>query len=220
MYLAASLILALVFALALNASISKYSSAWYWGAVLLVILECVYYKMELMTVFPDWFTIYFVNLFKRGVFPTALFILVMYAGALSPDWIVTRKLKKIRRELSIIACFLSLGHNLIYGLVYFVQFFTNPGKMGLQYCIASFISLVMLIIMIPLMITSFEWVHKRMKGSSWKRLQKWAYGFYALLYIHVMVLWIMHVDRKWLGITVYTVVFGGYLLLKIRKETR
>lgn len=220
MYFAASLILALVFALVLNRSISRYSFVWYVIAVLIVIFEWFYYAQGLRDAFPHWFTTYVMSFFKRSSFAAALFVLVMYAGVFKPDWAFTRKLRKIRGEMSIIACLLSLGHNLIYGKSHFVKLFTNPGTMKPQYFIASLISLVMIGIMVPLMIISFRWVRKRMNASLWKRMQRWAYVFFALLYLHVMVVFIPKANEKWLDILLYTVVFGYYLLVKISSRIK
>lgn len=220
MYIAVSLILAFVFAMVFNRSISRHSFVWYGIAVVCVILEWFYYSLGIRETFPQWFTAYFVNFFKRSAFPAALFVLVMGVGVLKSDWTVTRKLRKIRGELSIIACLLTLGHNLIYGETHFVNLFTNPGAMKLPHLIAGIISLVMIVIMLPLMITSFQCVRKRMNASVWKRVQRMAYVFFALLYIHVMVLFIPKADKKWLDIVVYTVVFGSYFLIKITRGTR
>ena len=47
---------------------------------------------------------------------------------------------------------------------------------------------MMIAIMLPPFITSFKRVRRRMKPGSWKRLQRLAYVFYGLMYIHVLLL--------------------------------
>lgn len=47
---------------------------------------------------------------------------------------------------------------------------------------------MMIAIMLPLFITSFKRVRRRMKPGNWKRLQRLAYVFYGLMYIHVLLL--------------------------------
>lgn len=217
MYFAVSLVLALLFALGLHRTISKHALIWYGIAVAFVIFEWFYYALGWRTAFPEWFTMYFINFFKRNAFPSALFVLVMFTSVLRSDWNITKKLRKNRGKLSIIASILTLGHNLVYGKTHFVKLFTDPGSMKAQYIIASVISLIMIAIMIPLMITSFQCVRKRMRAISWKRLQRWAYVFYALLYAHVIVLFVPKFNQKIFDIILYTVVFGGYLLLKLYK---
>lgn len=220
MYLAISLVLAFVFAIALNQSIRKHSLVWYGVSIVIVILEWFFYDLGIRETFPDWFTTYFVNIFKRGVFPVALFVLIMFVGVLNPNWTVTKKLRKIRGRLSIIACYLTYGHLLIYGKTHFVKLFTNPGAMQLHHLIAAILSLLMLGIMTPLLITSFKWVRKQMNGATWKKIHRSAYLFFALIYLHVMVLFIPNANRKALDIIVYTIVFGSYFLLKLRKVYR
>lgn len=219
MYLAASLVAALVFALVLNRSISKHPGVWYAVAVLLGIFEWIYYDMGLRDRFPEWFTIHVMNLLIRGAFATALFVLVMFVGVLNSNWTVTKKLRKIRREMSVIACYLTLGHNFMYGEVHFVQFFTNPGTMEPQYFIAAIISLTMIVIMLVLMITSFKFVRRKMKVDTWRRIHRWAYVFFGLIYVHIMVLFIPEIHEKWLSVAVYTVVFAGYLAARVYKRS-
>lgn len=212
-----SLVLALLFTLGLNRSISKHPVMWYVIAIALVVFECIYYGLGWYKTVPAWFAIYFTDCFRRGAFPTALFVIVMYTGVLRSDWNITRKLRNVRGELSIIACFLTLGHNLIYGREHFVNLFTNPRSMDPRFFVAAIISLTLIVIMIPLMVTSFQCVRKQMSANSWKRLQRWAYVFYALLYVHIMVLYIPIFSEGLVNIIVYTVVFGCYFLAKVYK---
>lgn len=218
MYLAASLILALLFALALTSSISRHSLIWYGIAIVLVVFEWIYYEQGLRDSFPNWFTVHVMNLFKRNSFGTALFVLVMYAGVLKSSWTVTQKLKKIRGELSILACYLTLGHNLIYGKTHFVKLFTDPRAMKPQHFIAALISIVMIVIMLILMVTSYQWVRRKMNASTWKQIHRLAYIFFALLYVHIMVLFIPKAHKKWLSMAVYTIVFIGYFLIKLTRR--
>lgn len=219
MYLAASLVVALVFALVLNRTISKHPGIWYAVAVLIGICEWIYYEQGLRDRFPDWFTIHVMNLFKRNAFAAALFVLVMYVGVLNSDWTVTKKLKNIRGEMSIIACFLTLGHNFIYGKTHFVHLFTNPGAMKPQHFIAAIISLAMIVIMLVLMITSFKFVRRKMNVDTWRRIHRWAYVFFGLIYVHIMVLFIPKIHKKWLSVAVYTVVFVGYFAVRVYKRS-
>lgn len=218
MYLVASLALALLFALALTASIKKHAFIWYGIVILIVIFEWFYYTQGLRDSFPDWFTVRIMNLFKRNPFGTALFVLVMYAGVLKSSWGAARKLKSIRKELAILGCYLTLGHNLVYGKKHFVNLFTNPGDMKPQHLIAALISIVMIVIMLILLVTSYQWVRRKMKASTWKQLHRMAYLFFALIYIHTMVLFIPKVHKKWLAIIVYTIVFVGYYVIKFIKR--
>lgn len=213
-YILVSLILTLIFALCGHRAIRTHAGLFYALAAGIVLGEVVYYVCGVYEVAPQWLTEYLVNLFKRGALSTAMFVVVMYAGAMDPRRPMVRRLMGIRGQLSIVACILTLGHNIIYGRKHFVALFTNPGEMKPQTLAAALISVVMIALMIPLMVTSFQAVRGKMKARDWKKLQRLAYGFFALIYVHVMVLLVPKFSKKWVDILIYTVVFGVYLVLR------
>ena len=161
-----------------------------------------------------------VNLFTRGTLPTALFMVVMYVGALDHRRPLVRKLLAIRGPLSIMACILTLGHNLMYGIRHFVMLFVAPETMRPTTLVAAILSLLMIVLMIPLMVTSFSRVRRRMSAASWKRLQRLAYLFFGLIYAHVMVLFVPQFSHKYLDIILYTAIFGVYLVLRVAKALK
>jgi DMSO/TMAO reductase YedYZ heme-binding membrane subunit len=135
-----------------------------------------------------------------GTFGHPLLIIIMYMGALDPKTPGVKKLLAIRKELSIISGFPILAHSLIRVANNFpssLRFFTdNAGYMAdtkvaseLGAGISSFsfvLGIIMLLIFIPLWVTSFGSVHKRMGNIKWRKLQKWAYVLYVTLFIHAM----------------------------------
>lgn len=219
-YILVSLVLTLIFALGCYGVIQKRAGVCYALAVLLVVAEVAYYVFGLSEVAPPWLTEYLVNLFKRGALSTAMFVVVMYLGALDVKRPMVRKLMGIRGQLSILACILTLGHNIIYGRKYFVALFTHPTEMKPQTLAAAILSVVMIGLMLPLMATSFRAVRGKMKGRDWKKLQRLAYGFFALIYLHVMVLFVSKFHKKYLDILFYTVIFGVYLVLRVAKAAK
>jgi hypothetical protein len=124
----------------------------------------------------------------------------MYMGALSPKNPHVKKLLGIRKELSILSGFPILTHSLIRVTNNFpnaLKFFTdNEGYMAnarvtnaLGAGITSFsfvLGVLMLALFIPLWITSFDSVHKRLGNVRWKKLQRWSYVLYAMLFIHAI----------------------------------
>ena len=59
-----------------------------------------------------------------------------------------------------------------------------------------------------------------MRAGDWKRLQRFSYVFYGLLYLHVMLVFYPHLNGNWLytvKAVFYTVLFGGYGSLRVRK---
>ena len=133
-----------------------------------------------------------------GTFGFPLLIIIMYMGALAPRIQWVKKLMSIRKELSIISGFPIFAHSLIRvsnnfprALAYFSRHdeYMETGRVvneaGSWISNFSFVlGIVLLIIFIPLWFTSFGPVRRRMGSIQWKKLQKWSYVLYALLFIH------------------------------------
>lgn len=183
------------------------------------------YLMDAYQWWPEWFMDYVVLQYSRGSLSTAVFAIVMYLGVLSSKRPGVNHLKSIRGEISIIGSILALGHNIYYGIYYFINLFTLSGELTPPYIVATWISIILILIMLPLMITSFRSVRKRMKASSWKRLQQLAYPFYVLLYAHVMIVLIANIrgTSTILSILTYSAIFLPYFVLralKFRKDAQ
>ena len=127
----------------------------------------------------------------------------------------------IRGELSIFAAILTLGHNIGYGKTYFVRLFTDASRMSAEQLTASFLTIAMLIIMIPLTVMSFPQIRKKMNAKLWKKIRRTAYLFYGMMYLHVMVLFVpmAKAGRQgyFLSVLAYSIVFIGYAVCRIRK---
>lgn len=162
-----------------------------------------------------------IGLFSRGAFATALWIVVMWTGALKNGSKLMKKLMPIRGELSIFAAILTLGHNIFYGKTYFVRLFTNAASLPWTQLAAAIMSVVMLLLLLPLTITSFPAVRKKMQVKKWKKLQRWAYLYYALLYVHIMLVTMPGALTGELAyvvsVIVYNAAFLSYLCWRVRK---
>lgn len=127
----------------------------------------------------------------------------------------------IRAELSIIASILTLAHNIVFGRYHFVTLFTNPKSMSINMLLAAIISVILIVIMLPLMITSFPSIRKKMKYKSWKKLQRLAYIFYGLIYVHVMLIMTPLAkagnSQYILNVLIYSLVFLTYAAMRIAK---
>ena len=168
---------------------------------------------------PAW-SGYVVPIFTQGALAGALFMAVMYAAAVPNGSRFMRAVMPVRGELSIIACILTLGHNIAFGRTYFVSLFSGSA-LPANIMAAAICSLAMLAIMLPLFITSFKRVRRRMQPRRWKRLQRLAYGFYGLMYAHVLLL---NLPGAWSGglgarinVAVYSAIFISYACLRARK---
>ena len=152
--------------------IKKYPVVFYVGLYVWTGLVVYYYNMGFDRNFPAWFNEYFMKIFSRGIFATATFMIVMFLGTVTKHNDFSKKLMAIRGEISIIASILVLSHNIIFGLHYFPILFTNPSSMPTRQLIASIITIFLLLMLIPLFVTSFKTVRRKMKAKSWKNLQK------------------------------------------------
>ena len=198
--------------------IKKYSIFLYVLSVIISIAFIIILKLNLASNFPVFINKYFINIFSRGTISLALFTIVMFTGVLNNSSNIKKKLMSIRGELSIIACIITLGHNILYGIFYFPTFFTNPSKLSTFKLIATSISLLMIILMLPLMITSFRFVRKKMRYKTWKNIQRTAYLFYGLIYIHILFLFIPKLQSgKFLDLLIYSLIFISYYPLRIFK---
>ncbi|WP_195989055.1 FMN-binding protein [Clostridium sp. D53t1_180928_C8] len=170
---------------------------------------------------PPFINDYILPLFTKSAFATSIFVIVMYTGALKNGSKLMKILMPIRAELSIIASILTLAHNIIFGRYHFVTLFTNPKSMSLNMLIAAIISVILIVIMVPLMITSFPSIRKKMKYKSWKKLQRFAYVFYSLIYIHIMLIMLPLAksgnSQYILNVLIYSLVFLTYAIMRINK---
>jgi DMSO/TMAO reductase YedYZ heme-binding membrane subunit/uncharacterized protein with FMN-binding domain len=216
-----SLALALLLVLLLGDCIKKYANIFYIISVLisLAVIIITWCNISL----PAFVSSRLLPIFARGGLAGALFVIVMVTGALPNGSKAIKRLMPIRGQLSIMASILTLGHNIAYGKTYFVLLFTNASKMPMYQVLAACCSIVMLIIMLPLFITSFMVVRRKMKAKKWKQLQRLAYIFYALLYCHVILLNYSRALRgiriSQITVVVYTVVFGGYAICRVLKAS-
>ena len=171
--------------------------------------------------FPLWITAAIWPMFAHGALATAIFIIIMAMGAVPNGDEINKRLRPIRKELSFIACILVLGHNIAYGRTYFVKLFTAPTKMSTTTLLAAICSVIMIALMLVLMVTSIHAVRKKLKARTWKNIQRSAYVFYGLIYVHIMLLYIPMVQRGslryMLNVVVYSIIFIMYAGMRIRK---
>ena len=217
MLLIISLIIVSLFIYFLKDSLKKHAGIYYIGAAVISIAVFLIGFLPM----PLFLKNNILGIFAKGSLGTAMFIAVMYAGALPKGSKLIAPLMKIRGELSITAAILVLCHNFTYGITYFKMLFIKPEALSATQLTAAIISLVLIIIMIVLTVTSFQAVRKKMKAKKWKQLQRTAYVFYGLMYVHIMLINIPYA-RLGLGtyianVVIYSIVFLGYAAMRIAK---
>ncbi|MFT8351830.1 hypothetical protein [Clostridium saccharoperbutylacetonicum] len=213
-----SILIVAMFIILFHKKIKKHANIFYIISGLIAIGFILYFQFNLGNQVPKDINKYVVTIFSRSAVSTALFTIIMYIGVLDKKLNITKKLLSIRGELSIIACILTLGHNVLYGKTYFVTLFVDHTALTWPKLIAALISLVLIAMMLPLMITSFPSVRKKIPFKKWKAIQRLAYVFYGLIYVHVMVLFLPKIQGdKLFDIAIYTSIFGLYFVARVHK---
>ena len=144
----------------------------------------------------------FVTPFVKGFVGFAFFYVVMITGALNPSWKLTKKLRSVRATYSILGFVLLMSHPLNY-----VAEVLSKQRDIPYFGVAAFL------IMVPLFITSYMAIRKKMKAQTWVKLQRWAYPVYALMLIHLVVNASSPQNR-----IVAILLFVPYVGLKVHKE--
>ena len=217
MLLVISLIIVSLFIYFLKDSLKKHAGIYYIGAAVISIAAFLIGFLPM----PLFVKNNVLGIFAKGSLGTAMFVAVMYAGALPKGSKLIAPLMKIRGELSITAAILVLCHNFTYGMTYFKMLFIKPAALSATQLTAAIISIILITIMLVLTVTSFQAVRKKMKAKKWKQLQRTAYIFYGLMYVHIMLINIPYA-RLGLGtyianVVIYSIVFLGYAAMRIAK---
>ena len=172
---------------------------------------------------------FFQKIMQRGILAGSLFILVMIAPVLPKRFSGRKTIYLLRGEMAICASLITLAHNLAFGGKYFGAVFFGQGHISLMELHAAIVSCLMILLLIPLTITSFQTVRRKMQGKSWKKLQNWSYLFYLLLYLHIFFIYqgalLRGKGEYFFTLMLYSFLFGFYGFLRIRqyrmqKETR
>lgn len=215
------LVVATLFAWFGASAIKKHTKVFYIGAIVLSVIAIAVTWTGADLTFPTFVQNNIWSILARGALGTAIFMIVMMTGALKNGSDAIKRLMPIRAELSIIASILILGHNISYGKTYFVFLFTMTKYMPVTQILAAISSIIMIVIMVPLMIMSFPKIRKKMNAVTWKKIQRLAYVFYALTYIHVLLLCIPQLSSGKIAylasIIVYSVVCFVYLYMRLKK---
>ncbi|MEC4271611.1 ferric reductase-like transmembrane domain-containing protein [Adlercreutzia sp. R25] len=209
-----ALVLSLALVVAFAKPLKKYPIPFYLGAVALVGLY--FWGVSSGMRGEAWSV--FQQIIHRCALAFLLFSVVMFVGVLNEKSRLRAHLMPIRRQLSIIACILAVGHIAFYTnsyLPHLVNVFS--GRIGLSFGLAAFIALLM----IALFVTSFLAVKHRMKAAAWKAAQRLAYPFYLLTYVHLALLLMPSAlsgsQVATVSIIVYSLVAGAYVVLRTCK---
>lgn len=160
-----------------------------------------------------------IPLLRRGFIAVSLFVIVMYIGIFPYGSKVRNYFAPIRAVISICACILAIGHMCIYFTAYILDLFSSAHSWPIVVAMGA--GLILLALLLILGITSFRVVRRSISGRNWIKLQKLAYVFYALIYVHAAFLLIPPAIKggqaAQVSIAVYTAVFGIYAVARIMR---
>ena len=189
-----------------------------YGICILLSLVSIFYPREGGLPFLDFF---FKKIMQRGILAGSLFILVMLAPVLPKSFSGRKTIYLLRGEMAICASLITLAHNLAFGGKYFGALFLGQGHISLMELHAAIVSCLMILLLIPLTITSFQTVRRKMQAKTWKKLQNWSYLFYLLLYLHIFFIYqgalIRGKGEYFFTLMLYSFIFGFYGFLRIRQ---
>ena len=191
----------------------KHAPIWYCTTFLLS-LGCLFLPASVPSIL-----LYFANyIIGNGTLATALFILVMYARVFPIKSRLFRTLMSLRAPLAIMASFMILLHNGTYFIHYYTNYTQRNISMTPLEILATCCTILMVVLLVPLTITSFTCIHKKMKAKTWKTIQRFSYLFYGLIYLHVVCLFSQQIKNGLssyqLNLAIYTVIFGVYLICR------
>ena len=189
-----------------------------YGICILLSLVSIFYPREGGLPFLDFF---FKKIMQRGVLAGSLFVWVMLAPVLPKSFAGRKTIYLLRGEMAICASLITLAHNLAFGGKYFGALFFGQGHISLMELHAAIVSCLMILLLLPLTITSFQTVRRKMQAKSWKKLQNWSYLFYLLLYLHIFFIYqgalVRGKGEYFFTLMIYSFIFGFYGFLRIRQ---
>ncbi|WP_080803244.1 ferric reductase-like transmembrane domain-containing protein [Arabiibacter massiliensis] len=215
MIFAAVLVATTVLCVAARTFILRHTG-WFYGIVAAVgaLLGCVLVFGE-----PAWLWKASFALIQKCLLPLALFTVVMGIGCLPRSSRMSLWLRPVRAQLSVAACILALGHIAAYAGSYLPRIL-GPGVKGnvaLSFLVAAALSALLLI----LGATSLEFVKRRMRAESWVKLQRWAYVFFGLVYVHLLCMLLPSAlgggTAAQASVAVYTAVFAAYAVFRVSR---
>lgn len=187
-------------------SIKKYSKAFYWAFGIIALINLLSIASMILgwkfMAFTKWPVLedFFIEMGYGQYFFHPVLVIIMYMGALSPKIKSVGKLMSIRKELSIIVGFAVVGHAIKRTFLFIpgsVKYFAsrselisdgkilNPLASDIMHGV-FILGIVMTILFVVLWVTSFDSVRRKMGAQKWKRVQRWSYALYAMLFIHAI----------------------------------
>ena len=210
-----ALAICIVFVAVFRIPIKKVPGLFY---VIAILLNIFFLSYMFFDVLPAPLRVLFPYM-QRCLLAFGMLAIVMFVGVLPERSKLKQSLLVIRAELSIIGALLAIGHIAHYVSAYILRIFTNPTILAPNLLVSFCVSSALVILLAILTITSFAAVRKRMVPTTWKRIQKLAYVFFGMIYLHVLLILLpisSHVGQKaFTSIIIYTVIMLVYTITRV-----
>ena len=158
-----------------------------------------------------------ITLVQRCMVALSLFAVVMFIGVLPKGSKLDAWLRPVRAELSIVACILCLGHMCMYLVPYASR--AIAGTLGAATLASFIVAVVLFVLLLVLGVTSFNAVKHRMHARTWKNVQRLAYPFFGLAWVHLMFMLAPAAakggEQAILSVAIYSIIFTAYLVLRV-----
>lgn len=218
MHLLIALIAAVLFTFIFRIPLKKMPWLFY---ILAIVADIVFTSHILFQVAPTLARALFPYM-QRCLFAFGLFAIVMFIGVLPEGSKLRRMLMPIRAELSIVAAILTIGHVINYLNSYLAQIFSPTAVISTNLVFSFLVSAILIILLALLTITSFNVVRRKMHAASWKKLQKLAYPFFILTYVHLVLILFPTAtamnQKPLISVGIYTILMLAYIILRVRKS--
>lgn len=158
---------------------------------------------------------------RRAPIAFGLFTVVMFIGVFPDDSPIRKRLAPIRGVLSLLAFILVIVHVLGYVVAYWTSVTTDVASPWIAF--GFIMGVVTLVLLVILSVTSVSAVHKAMDSTKWQRVQKLAYPFYLLMYVHLAAMLLpssLSGGNSLFNLAVYTIVMIAYVALRLLKASR
>jgi sulfoxide reductase heme-binding subunit YedZ len=166
----------------------KYHNYFYLSAIIIVASSVVFMDVAL-----------FQTLTSPGL-GISLLIVVMFTGAFKKKSKQRITLTKVRKELAILGYIVLIPHVV--------------SNFSFEFHVARIFGSLAMLIMLPLFISSFPYIKKKIGRERWKKLHKLSYFAYTLMFIHATLIAII-VTKEYVHAIIYIFVFCIYLILKL-----
>lgn len=183
MFLVLTFVAVLAACVILRGPIRRFPVVFYVLAAVAVVMQLASSALGL----PKSVDLVLLLLVKRCYVAMALFAVVMFVGILPRDGRASGWLRPIRAQISIVACILCAGHICGY-VASFVPRVLAGALAGPFVAAGLAVAAVLTVLLVVLGVTSVQRVKRAMSPNRWRRVQRFAYVFFALACVHALLM--------------------------------